>query len=253
MTNETDNSEIAKAQCERTAREYYAFRKRGGTANDLVEIPAMKKLIGNISGKKVIDCGCGFGSYAIYCARQGGIVTAVDISKRMIQFARQEAVEAAAQIDFRVQDVTGLDNISSNTFDIAISSVAVCFNMPQFFREIARVLKPKGVLCFSEVHPMVGKQDGNYFKGGIRKAKNVFGKINPSDPDYEWQWEHYTLENYFTALREAGFWIEMFLEPKPEPATRGLNPELYALANKWPMFFLIRAVKMRVITPIGGQ
>ena len=56
----TNKSEIARTQCERTAKEYYTFRMKGSTANDLVEIPAMKKLIGDVRGKKVIDCGCGF-------------------------------------------------------------------------------------------------------------------------------------------------------------------------------------------------
>lgn len=101
-----NKSEIARTQCERTARGYYTFRMKGGTANDLVEIPAMKKLIGNVSGKKVIDCGCGFGTYSIYCAKLGALVTALDISDTMIQIAKQKAAEAAVQIDFRVQDVT---------------------------------------------------------------------------------------------------------------------------------------------------
>lgn len=247
MAKKTDKSKIVKVQYERTAREYYAFRKKGNTANDLVEIPAMRKLISNVSGKKIIDCGCGFGSYSIYCAKQGGIVTGVDISEVMIQFAKQEAAEAAVQVDFMVQDVTKMNNMLSNTFDMAISSVAVCFDMPQFFKEIARVLKPKGVLCFSEVHPMLDKEFDNYFRGGIRKAKNVFGKLHPSDADYEWRWKHYTLENYFTGLRDAGFWIETFQEPQPDQTTRNLNPKLYALASKRPMFFLIRAVKMKEI------
>jgi 2-polyprenyl-3-methyl-5-hydroxy-6-metoxy-1,4-benzoquinol methylase len=72
--NMMNKSQIARTQCERTAKEYYAFRMRGSTANDLVEIPAMKKLIGDVSEKKVIDCGCGFGTYSIYCAKQGAIV-----------------------------------------------------------------------------------------------------------------------------------------------------------------------------------
>ena len=240
-----NQSEIVRAQCERTAKEYYAFRKKGGTANDLVEIPAMKRLIGDIRGKKVIDCGCGFGSYSIYCAKLGAIVTAVDISQTMIQFAKQEAAEAKTQIDFRVQDVTCMEEIPSNSFDLAISSIAICFDMPQFFNEISRVLKRKGVLCFSEVHPMLDIESDDYFCEGLRKANNVFGKLNPSDPDYEWQWKHYTLEDYFAGLRNAGFIIDELLEPKPDPTTKDLNPDLYFRAIKRPIFILIRAVNMK--------
>jgi ubiquinone/menaquinone biosynthesis C-methylase UbiE len=227
-------SKIAQAQCERTAREYFAFRKRGNTANDLVETPAMRKLIGNVHGKRLIDCGCGFGSYSLYCAKQGATVTAIDISKTMIDLARREAAEAGVQIEFKVRDVADMNDIPSNTFDIAISSIAVCFDMPLFLKEIARVLKLNAALCFSEVHPILNTISESYFTKGIRNAQNVFGKLHPSDPDYEWQWEQYTLEDYFSGLREAGFSVETFLEPKPDPAMKHLNPDLYALASKRP-------------------
>ena len=51
----TTKSQIARGQCERTAREYSAFRKNGGTANDLVEIPTMKKLLVNIKDKRILE------------------------------------------------------------------------------------------------------------------------------------------------------------------------------------------------------
>jgi 2-polyprenyl-3-methyl-5-hydroxy-6-metoxy-1,4-benzoquinol methylase len=241
-----NKSEIVRAQCERTAKEYYAFRKKGGTANDLVEIPAMKKLICDVSEKKVIDCGCGFGPYSIHCAKRGAIVTALDISNTMIKLAEQEAAEAEAQIDFSVQDVTNLSNFQINSFDIAISSNTVCFNISLFFREVSKILKPRGILYLCEVHPWINIKFGHYFKGGIRKAKNVFSKLNSSDPDYEWQWEHYTLQDYFSWLKEAGFLIDTFLEPKPDPSTKQMNPDLYNKAVKTPIFFLIKAIKGEV-------
>ena len=73
--------------------------------------------------------------------------------------------------------------------------------------------------------------------------KNVFGKLNSSDPDCEWQWEHYTLQDYFSWLKEAGFAIDTFLEPEPDPSAKHINPNLYKEAVKAPIFFLIKAVK----------
>jgi ubiquinone/menaquinone biosynthesis C-methylase UbiE len=248
-------AQMAREQCERTARIYYAFRKRGGTANDLVEMPAMKKLTGDVRGKKILDAGCGFGSYSIYCARQGADVTAVDISPTMIELAEKEAAKAGVKIDFRVRDADHLEDVPDQTFDMAISSVAACFNISLFFKEVARVLKTGGAFCFSDVHPMLssstkvgqGKVSARvvdqYFHHGIRKAMNVFGKIDPSDEDYEWHWEHYTLEDYCTSMRQAGFLIEALWEPEPEPSTRHLNPELYDRASRYPFFVLIRAIK----------
>ena len=79
---------------------------------------------------------------------------------------------------------------------------------------------------------------------GIRKAKNVFGKLDPSDPDYEWQWEHYTLGDYCHALRDAGFAIDMILEPEPDPALKTINSDLFKRASKHPIFIIIRAEKI---------
>jgi SAM-dependent methyltransferase len=256
MPEKLDYSKIAREQCERTARIYYAFRKRGGTANDLIEIPAMNKLMGDVKGKKILDAGCGFGSYSISCAQRGALVTAVDISPTMIELAKQEAAQVGLELDFRVGDTTNLEDIPPDTFDMVISSVAACFHIALFFQEMARVLKPGGVFCFSDVHPMLGggRQVGQgaerallvetYFRRGLRKAQNVFGKIDPRDEDYEWQWEQYTLGDYCTALKEAGFFIEVLWEP--EPATEHLNPKLYQQARKYPYFVLIRAIKVKI-------
>lgn len=249
-------SALARRQCEHTAAIYYAFRRKRDTANDMIEIPAMKKLIGHVRGKSVLDAGCGFGTYSIYCARRGAAVTAVDISETMIRLAKKEAKEAGVRVDFRAGDATNLKGIPSGSFDLAVSSIAVCFDLPRFFREMARILREGGVFCFSDVHPLVdgGKRVGEgreaawlvdgYFDRGVRKAKNVFGKIAPSDEDYEWRWEHSTLEDYSTALRRAGFLIETLLEPRPAPATRSLNPKRYEQARRYPYFVLIRAVKV---------
>ncbi|MBI4244319.1 MAG: class I SAM-dependent methyltransferase [Planctomycetes bacterium] len=251
----SDYSQIARNQCEKTAKIYYSYRKKKVTGNDIIEIPAMRKLIGDVSGKKLLDAGCGFGTHSVYCAKMGADVTAVDISQTMINIARQEAETAGVKIDFKVMDATKMDSIEANTFDIVISSVAMCFGIQEFLNETARVLKPSGVFCFSDAHPFTGagrkvkEENGfklvvdDYLTKGLKKHNNVFGKIDPSDEDYEWQWEHSTLEDYCLALNRAGFLIETLLEPKPEPETKDLNPTLYDFASKYPVFVLIRAIK----------
>jgi 2-polyprenyl-3-methyl-5-hydroxy-6-metoxy-1,4-benzoquinol methylase len=255
MPTKTDYKQIEKDQCERTAEIYYHFRKKGGTANDLIEIPAMKRLIGNVEGKKVLDAGCGFGYYSIYCAKQGAKVTGIDISKTMIALSKKEAFEAEVDIDFRVMDSTDMKELTSGTFDMVISSIAISFEVPQFFKEVSRVLKPGGVFCFSEVHPIIdaGHKVGEgadayrvverYFDTSIRKVKNAFGKIHPDDPDYDWQWEPRTIESYCDALRSAGLVIQTIKEPQPDSSLRHVNPMLYQSAGKCPIFLLIRAVK----------
>lgn len=255
-TTKRDYKQIAKEQCERVAEIYYHFRKKGGTANDLIEVPAMKRLMGDVGGKKILDAGCGFGYYSIYCARQGADVTGIDISETMIALAKKEADEAGVQIEFMIQNITEMTAFTDDTFDMVISSLASSFGVSEFFKEAGRVLKPGGVFCFSEVHPIIdgGHREGDgsdacyvvdrYFDGSIRKMKNVFGKIHPDDPDYEWLWEPHTIEDYITAMRDAGLLVESIIEPKPDPEMENANPQRFERNNKYPVFLLIRAIKI---------
>lgn len=60
-------------------------------------------------GARLLDIGCGGGREAIGFHRLGYRVTGIDIAPRMIETARQTATQLGAAIEFRVQDVTALD------------------------------------------------------------------------------------------------------------------------------------------------
>ena len=50
---------------------YKALRNGECNANDLIEQPAMRKLIPDLSGKSVLDLGCGYGHNCIDFLRIG--------------------------------------------------------------------------------------------------------------------------------------------------------------------------------------
>ena len=60
---------------------------------------------GKLSGRSVLEIGCGTGTNAIELARRGFHVTAVDIVDPAIQTARDKARKAGVDVDFRVADV----------------------------------------------------------------------------------------------------------------------------------------------------
>ena len=57
------------------------------------------------TGNSVLDFGCGTGTNAVELARHGFAVTAVDSVEQAIKVARNKALAAAVDVDFRVADV----------------------------------------------------------------------------------------------------------------------------------------------------
>ena len=60
---------------------------------------------GKITGKTVLEIGCGTGTNAVELARRGFQVTAADLVEQAIQIARKKAEKAKVAVDFRVADV----------------------------------------------------------------------------------------------------------------------------------------------------
>jgi SAM-dependent methyltransferase len=121
-----------------------------GPDGNLFLDPYFKPKIENLKNAKVLDAGCGAAPWAIYAAKQGGEVYAIDIQEKMLESAKK-AIHAAQLID-RVSlakgDVAKLP-YKDNFFDRIISICVGC-NLPansfeKHFSEIKRTLKEGGL------------------------------------------------------------------------------------------------------------
>ena len=108
------------------------------------------------AGERVLDIGTGTGSSAILAARRvgkRGRVLGIDLSRRMLNRARQNAAQRGlANVAFRHMDSTSL-RLPNESMDAIITS----FGAPEgpydariLLREWSRVLAPQGRLCFCE-------------------------------------------------------------------------------------------------------
>jgi magnesium-protoporphyrin O-methyltransferase len=60
----------------------------------------------DLSGKRILDAGCGTGAYAVEAARRGAQVVAIDLSPTLVDLARSRLpLELAERIDFRSGDM----------------------------------------------------------------------------------------------------------------------------------------------------
>lgn len=97
----------------------------------------------------VVDLACGTGSAALCAAQQGARVTGVDITPELLQIGERKARTADLSLMWCTADAadTGLP---AGSFDAAISNMGIIFVEPQRqVAELARLLKPTGVLGFS--------------------------------------------------------------------------------------------------------
>jgi cyclopropane-fatty-acyl-phospholipid synthase len=101
-------------------------------------------------GDRVLDVGCGWGSFAIHAATEyGAHVTGITLSEPQAELARERAAAAgvADQVDIRVMDYR---EITGETFD-AIASIGMVehvgsVNIDLYASKLASLLKPGGRL-----------------------------------------------------------------------------------------------------------
>jgi 2-polyprenyl-3-methyl-5-hydroxy-6-metoxy-1,4-benzoquinol methylase len=110
-------------------------------------------LMGDIQDKSLLDFGCGMGEEAVYFAKLGARVTAIDISEVGIRLTRQRARHNGVgdRVDARVMraDPTQL---SAASFDL-VHGLGILHHLPdlaQALGEVKRLLKPGGTAVFLE-------------------------------------------------------------------------------------------------------
>ncbi|MEM9168561.1 MAG: magnesium protoporphyrin IX methyltransferase [Pseudomonadota bacterium] len=73
---------------------------------DAMRATLLEWLPDDLSGRRVLDAGCGAGQLAVEAARRGADVVAVDVAATLVGLARERAEQSplAGRIDFRVGD-----------------------------------------------------------------------------------------------------------------------------------------------------
>jgi SAM-dependent methyltransferase len=105
-------------------------------------------------GDRVLDLATGTGEVAVRAARNGGVVTGIDIAEPMLSKARDRASEEGVNITFDLGDVEYLP-YEDGSFDVVVSNFGVVFapDHANVAAEIARVCRPGGRLGFTAWKP----------------------------------------------------------------------------------------------------
>lgn len=132
---------------------YSKIRDNKYNYNNLIEKPAMNKLIPNLKGKVVLDLGCGNGDNCIDFINKGASkVIGIDISSNMLDVAKNK--NSNENIQYIKMDMNQIRSIDEK-FDVVYSSLAIHYikNYNLLISNIRQLLKPQGILLFSQEHP----------------------------------------------------------------------------------------------------
>lgn len=240
--NKYDNDEFFE-QYGKMTRSVYGLEGAG-------EWHALRSVLPAMSGKTLLDLGCGYGWHCKYAAGQGAKkVVGIDLSKKMIDRANE--INSDPSIEYHVMAVEDFD-FRNNRFDVVLSSLT--FHYIESFEKVCvdvhSCLSQGGEFVFSVEHPVFtasGTQEwyrdkkgeilhwpvDNYFSEGSRKA-NFLGE--------EVIKYHKTLTTYINGILKSGFEITNLIEPEPSQelldTVEGMRHEL-----RRPMMLIISARK----------
>lgn len=128
---------------------YKKIRDNEANANNLFEIPALFSMMPDLTGKRVLDLGCGFGEHCMRCIRQGAEkVVGIDIFEKMLEVARKEHSDAGiTYVNMPMEEISQLNE----TFDVVVSSLAFHYveDFSGVVRNIYDLLEPGGNFIFT--------------------------------------------------------------------------------------------------------
>ena len=204
------------------------------------------RLLGNLSGKRVLELGCGGGQNLVAMAKQGAHAIGIDFSSEQLAAARRLSEREKVRAELHKGDLAELVFLRAESIDVAFSAYALGLvpDVNRVFRQVHRVLKQGAPLVFSMPHPAAHLIDDDDPDQPLLIRRSYFDR---SSVNYDWEGlplsaHHHTFADLFTGLARANFRVDTVLEP--EPATEGHRSAHWREVYRWvPRTLVLRARK----------
>lgn len=210
--------------------------------------PIWPRLLHDISGKKILDAGCGEGKFIPEFLKAGAEVTGLDGSENLIAAAKSKY----PRIKFVVGDLLAPMPFAERSFD-NVFSMFVLMSLSQidtFLTEAFRILTPGGRLTVCVFHPSFNFPTMRLYRSIFSKltngpvrglATNYFQKTKFRKDDQgrkPWPFYHRTMEEYMDAFINAGFQLKKLYEPHElDQEYLKLHPK-HEYATRLPRFII---------------
>lgn len=193
----------------------YRGRVYWGYLNLILEIA------GDISGKKVLDAGCGDGRFSAELTKQGADVTGVDLSEKALNFAKI-FLSNGNFLQAGIESLPFPDKIFDFIFFIETLEHIPPENIPAVIAELKRVLKDDGTVLISTPSMLIPKSPKHYQHFTIESLNDVFSK-NGFSVERIWGNDRISLifnniyrlaDNRFYEIKPFRKWLNLKIYPK---------------------------------------
>jgi SAM-dependent methyltransferase len=215
------------------------LEQSGGSAWGVWQIPeAELRVLGDVRDRDVLELGCGAAQWSTALHQLGANVTGLDLSERQLEHARE--LMARAGVEFPLVHASA----ESTPFDAASFDIVFCdfgamtFGDPyRTVPEVARLLRPGGLLAFSGHTPIVElcwPPEMDHPAESL--VVDYFGMHRVDEPDEPVSYQ-LPYGEWIRLFVENGLAVEALLElrPPPDATSSYRDPEDLAWARRWPM------------------
>lgn len=219
-------------------------------------LPNLTRLLETKKGEIIVDLACGQGFFAREFAKLGTRVIGIDISSELIDVARKDK-----SVEYHVSRAHKLDFLKNESVDkvLAILSLQNIENVQEVFREVSRVLKPKGKLFIVLNHPIFRIPKASFWGWDDRlklqyrrldsylSASKEAIQMHPGDKPWEKTISfHRPLQFYFKALGKNGLFVSR-LEEWTSHKVSEAGPKKAAedkARKEFPLFLFLEATRV---------
>lgn len=191
---------------------------------------------------RILDCACGIGTQSLGFAALGHDVVGSDLSRAEIVRAKKEAQKRGLRIEFQVSDMTDLNEITEDGFDVvaAFDNALPHLNQAQLARAIAAMatkLRPGGLLAAS-----IRDYDMLLQKRPATPEPSFFGNEGNRRIVHQiWDWTteaKYTVHLYITIQNDGGWTAHHFVSEYQCIRRRELSDVLRAKGFQEPKWLM---------------
>ena len=202
--------------------------------------PELLKLLGNVSGKTILDAGCGNGYLSRMLARKGAQMTGVEPADALLKYAFAKEQENPFGIQYLQQDLSTFN--SEHKFDVVVSNM-VFMDIPEYenaMQNCINALKSHGSFIFSISHPCF-EDVGDQWESQKQLIVKEYFKEYEVKQNHGYSF-HRPLSMYINLIIKSGCEIVEMIEPQLDENIAKENPRGERDVHV-PSFIIVHSIK----------